>query len=277
MKSKLILIFVVFYGCTKSKNIYPVSGAVIDINIDDKIVTIDHDSIPNLMMPMVMPFNIIDESDIADISIGDSIQFEFVMNDTFPYAKNFISYGKSIKAENTNWNLEEDNFDLKSIGSIIDDVSFLKIDNTQVNLSDSDGKYRFISFLFSRCPMPNMCPALVIKNEYLAKNLEDIDFIMISFDYIYDTPIILSDFYGSSILEYSNWDVWSSYKNMNSIFMLTKQVGCEFWGIEDNNIGHNMRSILIGPDRELIFSWKGDNWKAEDVKNKINSFVPENN
>tara|TARA_Y100001970_G_C14088800_1_gene778839 strand:- start:125 stop:958 length:834 start_codon:yes stop_codon:yes gene_type:complete len=277
MKSNLILIFFIFFGCKKSKNSYPVIGVVTNLNIDERVIVVDHDSIPNLMMPMVMPFNLINESDIADISVGDSIQFEFVMNDTFPYAENFISFGKSFKALDTNWIVEEDNFDLKSIGSIISDVNFLKLDSTKVNLSDSDGKYRFISFLFSRCPMPNMCPALVIKNEYLAKNLKGIDFIMISFDYLYDTPSLLNDFYGSSVSVYPNWDIWSSYNNMNSIFMLTKQVGCEFWGIEDNNIGHNLRSILIGPDRELIFSWKGDKWKAEDVKNEISSFVIENN
>ena len=277
MKSKILLIYIVFFACTKSKNIYPVRGSVVDINIDHGIITVDHDSIPNLMMPMVMPFNIINKSDISGISIGDSIQFEFVMNDTFPYAKNFISYGKSFKVADSSWILEEDNFDLKSIGSIIDNMNFLKLDSTKINLSDSDGKYRFISFLFSRCPMPNMCPALVIKNEYLAKNLEDIDFIMISFDYVYDTPSILNDFYGSTVLDYANWDIWSSYKNMNSIFMLTKQTGCEFWGIEDNNIGHNLRSVLIGPDRELIFSWKGDKWKAKEVKNQIKNFMLENN
>lgn len=273
MKLYLILTLLIFFSCENSKKSYPVIGVVTDLKIEEKVIIIDHDSIPNLMMPMVMPFNIIDESDIEDLSIGDSIHFEFVMNDTFPYAENFISYGKSTKTVYVDMNIEEDDFDLKNIGSIISDVSFFNLDSTKINLSDSDGEYRFISFLFSRCPMPNMCPALVIKNEYLAKSLKNVDFILISFDYIHDTPSVLNDFYGSAVSGYENWNVWSSYDNMNSIFMLTKQIGCKFWGIENNNIGHNMRSILIGPNRELLFIWEGDKWKAEEIKNEILNFL----
>ena len=277
MKLYLIPIFVIFFGCENSKKNYPVIGVITDLKTEEKVIIVDHDSIPNLMMPMVMPFNIINKSDIKNLSVGDSIHFEFVMNDTFPYAENFINYGKSSKIAYTNQTIEVDNYDLKSIGSIISDVSFFNLDSTKIKLSDSDGKYRFISFLFSRCPMPNMCPALVIKNEYLAKNLKNIDFILISFDYLYDTPSLLNDFYGPTISGYENWDIWSSFNSMNSIFMLAKQVGCEFWGIEDNNIGHNLRSVLIGPNRELLFIREGDKWEAEKIKKEIISFVQADN
>tara|TARA_Y100000590_G_scaffold301518_2_gene339948 strand:- start:306 stop:1139 length:834 start_codon:yes stop_codon:yes gene_type:complete len=273
MKSKIIFICAVFFGCTESRNIYPVSGVVKDINVGDNIVIVDHDSIRNFMMPMVMPFNVIKKSEISDFYIGDSIKFELVVGDTFSYAQNFIYLGKTEKTQTTRKTLDQDNYDIKKLGETISNVTFLNLDSSIVELSDSDGRYRFISFLFSRCPMPTLCPALVIKNEYLAKNLESVDFIMISFDYLHDTPNVLDDFYGSTLSEYKNWDVWSSYNNMNSIYMLTKQVGCEFWGIEDNNIGHNLRSILIGPNRDLIGSWEGNKWEARIIKDEIKTLL----
>ena len=42
--------------------------------------------------------------------------------------------------------------------------------------------------------MPNMCPAIVMKNRYLVQqfsNSRSIDFIMVSFDYKYDTPSVI--------------------------------------------------------------------------------------
>ena len=88
MKSKIVFICAVFFGCTESRNIYPVSGVVKDINVGDNIVIVDHDSIRNFMMPMVMPFNVIRKSEISDFYIGDSIKFELVVGDTFSYAQN---------------------------------------------------------------------------------------------------------------------------------------------------------------------------------------------
>ena len=57
---KLIILLIILLGssCSDSKKIYDVTGVVLDINLDNKKVLIDHDSIPNFMMPMVMHFNI---------------------------------------------------------------------------------------------------------------------------------------------------------------------------------------------------------------------------
>jgi hypothetical protein len=54
---------------------------------------------------------------------------------------------------------------------------------------------------------------------------------------------------------------------------LAKQSGCEFWGIEENNIGHTLRSVLIGPNREMLGFWPGDNWKAGNVKTAIELLI----
>ena len=42
--------------------------------------------------------------------------------------------------------------------------------------------------------MPNMCPAAIIKNQYLAEKLSksNIHFILLSFDHIYDNPSTLN-------------------------------------------------------------------------------------
>jgi len=35
------------------------------------------------------------------------------------------------------------------------------------------------------------------------------------------------------------------------------------------NIPEDRVSVLIGPNREVLGSWPGDDWKAGDVKNAI--------
>ena len=83
----------------------------------------------------------------------------------------------------------------------------------------------------------------------------------------------LKDFYGSSIDSHENWSVWSSAGNIADLYRLSSEIGCEFWGIEENNIGHNLRSALVGPNMELLKVWEGDKWLAKDVRKDIENYI----
>ena len=245
-------------------------GTVWSIDYEGNNITIAHDTIRDLMMPMVMPFLVLDKKELEDLNIGDSVHFEFVWDDSNPFARKFDIVGEGNIPENDNF--FDDEFSEVQIGNVIEDVTFLNLDSSIVNLSDSDGRYRFISYIFTRCPMPTMCPAIVMKNKYLVQQFtgnEPIDFIMVSFDYKYDTPSVLGRYYGSSIEGHDNWKVWSSSGRIEDIYRLVKQSGGDFWGVEREKIGHSMSSILIGPDREVLASWKGEKWKEVQVKNAI--------
>ena len=266
----LILSFLAL-NCGSNEKIYPVKGTIYEVKLDSLIITIAHDTIPDLMMPMVMPFNLKNSKDVVGLSTGDSVHFDFIWADTVTYAKNFRIVGKGTLPEDDD-GFFDDEYSMKRIGQLLDNVTLLDLDSSRVQLSDSDGKYRFLSYIFTRCPMPNMCPAVVIKNDYfvkLFKDRENIEFIMVSFDYIYDTPSVLKEFYGSTVMGHNNWQVWSSKGRIDDVYRLAKQSGSNFWGIEEGKIGHTLRSVLIGPNREVLGSWPGDDWKTGDVKNAI--------
>ena len=265
----LILSFLAL-DCGSNEKIYPVKGTIYDVIPDSLTITIAHDTIPDLMMPMVMPFRVLTQKELEDLSIGDSVHFDFIWADTVTYAKNFRVIGKGTLPEDDGF--FDDEYSVKRIGQLLDNVTLLDLDSSWVQLSDSDGRYRFLSYIFTRCPMPSMCPAVVIKNNYLAESFSDhenIDFIMVSFDYIYDTPSVLKDFYGSTILGHNNWKVWSSFGRIDDVYRLVKQSGGDFWGIEEGRIGHTLSSVLIGPDRVILGLWQGDKWQSGQVKNAI--------
>ena len=269
----LLYLFILLLSltCSSPDKAYSVRGTVYGILPDSNMVTIAHDTIPNFMMPMVMPFQILDLEEITNLVIGDSVHFEFVFSDTVAYARNFKTVGKGILPVEDD-GFFDDEYSVKKIGQTLDNVTLLDLDSSLIQLSDSDGKYRFISFIFTRCPMPNMCPAVVIKNNYLSNsfsNNKKIDFIMVSFDYKYDTPTVLKEFYGSIILGHNNLDIWSSVGRVEDVYTLVKQSGGNFWGVEEGKIGHTLSSVLIGPDRVVLGSWQGDKWTTAQVKRAL--------
>ena len=272
---KYILAFFLFISCSNTDKEYSVTGVVQDIKEDQSIIVIDHDSISGFMMPMVMPFNLEHKKDVLELSIGDSVKFKLVVTSSNNYATDFTILGRSEIVDDYDefW---DDEYRKKQIGERLSDVSLLDINGDSISLSSLNGKFRFISFIFTRCPIPNMCPAVVIKNGVLANNFRDynnLELIMVSFDYAYDSPIVLKDYYGDLISSYENWSVWSSAGGISDLYTLSSEIGCEFWGIEENNIGHNLRSALIGPNMELLKVWDGDEWLAKDVRKDIENYI----
>ncbi|MDP6170509.1 MAG: copper-binding protein [Candidatus Marinimicrobia bacterium] len=274
MRSALVLLCTFFICCESDQQTYAVRGTIRSITLEQNRVTIAHDTIPDLMMPMVMPFPVIDQDELKDIGIGDSVHFEFVWTDPLPYAREFKIIGQGHVPKEDDF--FDDEFSEIGVGQILDDVTLLSLDSSEVNLSDSDGRYRFISYVFTRCPMPNMCPAVVMKNRYLVDRFSDmgsIDFILVSFDHKYDTPSVLRQTYGSSAEGHKNLRIWSSTGHVDDVYRLVKQSGGDFWGVEEERIGHTLRSVLIGPERELLASWKGEDWKVEHVERAMEMFI----
>ena len=277
---KLFLIFIlIFYSCN-NKIKYSVKGIILEINYDDRNIMIKHDEIPNFMMAMTMPFNVKENEDLKQFTPGDSVHFNLINDNNNFYANNF----KII----TNLNLEEvfiDDFldddisDQLEMGTFISDCTFLSVDSTEISLSDFESKYIFISYIFTRCPMPNMCPALLVKNQYLSEKLidENIQFVIISFDYIYDSPSILKNKYNNLINRFNNMTFLSSYGYVNDLNTISKETGISFWGIKENDIGHTMRSVLISPEGKLLSTYDGIDWIAKDVEKNILNFLMLNN
>ena len=277
MKNKIIYLFVLLiFSCSDKNKTFNVTGVVIDINKNENSIVIDHDSIPGFMMPMVMPFNIKYIDAIKDVNPNDSVKFKFTITQTSSYAYDFKVVGKRSSEIDEDDFWSDDEYREKKIGEEISNVSLINLDGKEVKLGQYQDKYIFISFIFTRCPIPNMCPAVVIKNGVLARKFKESDkikFIMISFDYIYDTPEILRSYYSDAISSFPDWTVWSSIGKINDLYTLSTEIGCEYWGIEKNNIGHNLRSALIGPGRKLLKTWKGDDWLASSVGKEIENYI----
>ena len=139
-------------------------------------------------------------------------------------------------------------------------------DGRKIHLSDFAGKALLVTFIYTRCPMPNFCPRLSsqfarIHNE-LKKNPGDYgktQLLTISFDPKYDTPAVLRK-YGLAYLDgdesgFSHWDFAST--NPADLRRLAQAFGLEYEG-EDNQISHNMIIVLIGPDGKVAKFWSTD-------------------
>tara|TARA_B100000029_G_scaffold409326_1_gene410851 strand:- start:1616 stop:2503 length:888 start_codon:yes stop_codon:yes gene_type:complete len=286
MHNIILFIFVLFVACSKNTDTqydqsYPFTGIIIKKFEDKKQMLIDHEAVPGFMDKMVMMFNIDSTVDIKKYNIGDSLNFNFYIlhqkdgpSKTWANELKIVGHRQLTEEESYDDFFNEDNS--IEIGEKLSDATFLNINNQEIKLSQWNGKFKFISFIFSRCPMPNFCPAVIMKNQYLANQFKEnnnIEFIIISFDYKYDTPKVLDQAYGNIFNDYKNIHFLSSYNHISDIMQITKEAGLGFSGIDDGDereIGHTLKSLLIDPNGILIESYSGDDWLPKEVENSIN-------
>jgi len=272
MKFFITLSLLLAIGCSKKS--YPVRGTILEVRKESNEFLIHHDEIPGFMMAMTMPFKLADSLDINRFEVGDSLKFHLEMNENKAYAANFQLLGKGTLPETDD--MWDDEYPPLEIGQIFTNVTFLDLDSNDVSLSDSDGKFRLISYIFTRCPMPNMCPAVVTKNQYLAQVFKadpNMEFVLVSFDYTFDTPTVLKNYYGGILESNPNLIVLSSTGHLNDIFSLAGQSYVSFWGVDENDIGHTLRSVLIDPERRLMKVFEGTDWRPEAVERDIRNIL----
>ena len=275
MKFIITLSLFLVIGCSKKS--YPVRGTILEVRKDSNEFLIHHDEIPGFMMAMTMPFKLADSLDINRFGVGDSLKFRLEMEENKAYAADFQLLGKGTLPESDD--MWDDEYTPLEIGEIFTNVTFLDLDSNDVSLSDSDGKFRLISYIFTRCPMPNMCPAVVTKNQYLAQVFKadpNMEFVLVSFDYTFDTPTVLKNYYGGILESNPNLIILSSTEHLNDIFSLAGQSYVSFWGVEENDIGHTLRSVLIDPERRLMKVFEGTDWRPEvaerDIQNSLKAY-----
>jgi len=277
---KIFLFLVIFFlSSCKFNPTYNVTGVILEIDNENNTMLIDHDRIEGFMEPMIMNLNIHNRVNMKHFEPLDSVEFSLIITEETHYTTNFKILGKRLNKKN---NIDDDflnegenQYIPKKVGEIIDNVTFSKTDNSSYNLHNTDKDFIVISYIFSRCPMPEMCPAVISNNQFLAETFrnENIDFLLISFDYIFDTPEILLEKYGNIESNYPNLIFLSSTNHYNDLILLTKQSDISFGGVEDNNIGHTMRTLILNKEKKILKVYEGYNWTPSEFKRDMQNFI----
>jgi len=271
---------IILTSCSSKKE-YHVTGVILDKFPGRNELSIHHDEIPDFMMAMTMNFKLANHLTTNNFRVGDSVHFTLFIEDNNVFSDNFdIIENVNINFEannldDENW-MDDDEYSAIKVGEVFSDATFLDYDNKEIKLSDFKNNFMLITFIFSRCPIPNMCPALIYKQKYIAEQFENnnnLKLLTISFDYLFDTPDVLKKRFDTIKSNKSNWLFLSSYQHINDLYLLTKQSMFSFWGIEKNDIGHNMRTILIGPGLKFLKYYDGNEWSVKDVESDLNNIM----
>jgi protein SCO1 len=257
---------------------YPFTGHVVSLDTHDESAVIDGDSTPGFMDAMTMSYKIKPSSMLGQISPGDSISAELVVqsagqNDaaTDYWLENVkvTAHGKAPAAGSPQSELH-----IPSPGDEVPDFQLTNQDGKHVSLHQYRGKVLLLTFIYTRCPFPDFCPRVTSNFAEIYKQISsDPDLagrthlLSVSFDPEHDSPKVLRE-YAFSVTHthdpaiFKRWEFAvpsaSDLPKIAAFFALTYKP-------EAGLITHDLSTTVIAPDRKIARWYHGSDWQVSDL------------
>lgn len=280
--TRLLLRFLVIFtallsACERSKvseteeKVFPVRGVIQQKmpGEPDKII-VDHEAIPDFMPRMIMPFHALEVSELAGLEPGMEITFDFHVVDHESWITGVKMTGKqgAITMESSSPKSAK----TLQTGALFPDYTFLNENGNEVHLSEFRGKAVALTFVFSRCPVPEYCPRMMRHFADVVSRLSDrpssYHLLTISFDHEHDTPALLKS-WGASFghREGQPWSLLSTADG-TIIDRIATDTGLRF-GEANGTIQHNLRTLVLNPDGTIRKIFTDESWSVDEMVAEI--------
>lgn len=282
----LAVMAVLTLGCERvepSSRTYSLKGTVRKVDASAGEVTITHEAIPGVMSRMTMPFLLKDKVLLEDVRPGDEVEgplrVEFKEGRVVEMDLTDLTVTRPSMVESS-VTLPPENSAVRTLqpGEPVPDFAVTTQDGSTLRLSDLRGKVVVLTFLYTRCPSPEFCPAMDAKFADLARRIsavagrnERIRLLSISFDPDHDTPEILA---AHARQRGANPPLWrfavASHAELDRVAGL---LGLAFVP-GTREFEHNLRTAVIGPDGRLARLESGGGWDPADLLKTAYALVP---
>jgi protein SCO1/2 len=117
--------------------------------------------------------------------------------------------------------------------------------------SNFRGKVALISFVFTRCPDKDECPAVSTKFAYMQQHLDPAHFhlVEITLDPVYDSPRVLRDYAKQYGADAKTWSIVTGQPH--EIERLLNRFGISSLRVSDANFIHNDKVFVIAQDGKV--------------------------
>ena len=266
-------------GCSKNAGTdivtFPLRGEVVRIDSAQLRVTVSHQAIPNYMNAMTMPFKVHEAGLLRGLSVGDSIQATLAVSHTESWLEQIAVVGKGEIPPT----LTPDQILTAKVfrtGEPFPDESLINQDGKKVSLGSFRGKVIALTFIYTRCPLPDFC---IRMSDHFARVQRSLKgdaglngkwhLISVSFDPKFDRPAVLKRYAGEYGADFSTWDFATDPDTLGPVIRrLADGLGLEYTA-DEGLIDHNLRTVIIDTDGKLARVITGNEWKPEELAGEI--------
>jgi protein SCO1/2 len=239
---------------------YRVEGLVLAVDPAKRTILVSHRAIEKYMPAMTMQFAVAPKENLSSVAPGARVDFE-LQNSKARHLR-----VRQTQLENVNVETPKNQL---AIGDPVPDFTLTDQNSRQVHLSDFKGRVIALDFIYTRCPLPDVCPRLSANFAYIFKRMGNVQLLSITIDPQWDTPAVLEEYGRRWQADGSRWRFLTGtpdqIRNVSGLF------GLIYWP-EDGSITHTVATAIIGADGKLVARIDGASHRPEQLRDLIVHF-----
>jgi protein SCO1/2 len=255
---------------------YDLRGKVVSVDVQDGMVTVDHEAVPGFMDAMTMTYRLKDANVATELHPGDHITAkllvgkddEDVMLDQIVITSQAKPDYKPIAS-----------YHVPQPGETVPDFSFLNQNGRTRHMHDYSGRVVLITFIYTRCPLSDFCVRM-------SRNFAEIDktlsadatlysrthLLSVSFDPAYDTPAVLRSYGGAYTGRYTketfaHWEFAAIPKQ--ELDKVEEYFDLGVTPEKDHTLSHSLSTMVVGRDGKVVAWYPTNDWSPNDVVSVI--------
>lgn len=275
-RSLLLLMMLVVVGCRRElpngaeAPTYRLKGIVVSSDAAKGEVSIDGEAIPGLMGAMTMPYKLAQPGIATELHPGDHVIARLRISSSVSLVDQ-VDVTEQAKPDYK----PDKSYNVPQPGQAVPNFKFVNQSGRTVTMDDFRGKVLLVTFIYTRCPLPDYCIRMSRNFAAIQQLLAaeprlygKIHLLSISFDPVYDTPKVLRS-YGTMYAgergdaAFSHWDFAvppaAELDAVDQFFDVGVSAGSNL------TLVHSLSTAVIGPDGKVVRWYPSNEWTPAAV------------
>ena len=266
----IILLLAAVAGCSRAPEAreYELKGQILAVRPERSEVLIRHEDIKGFMPGMTMPFKVKDLALIEGAKPGDLVTATLVVADVEAHLSSLTRTGHTPLDEPAPAAPPE----ILEPGDLVPaDVPLVNQDGAAATLSSFRGHRVALTFIYTRCPLPDFCPlmdrhfAAVQKEITSTPALADVRLVTMTLDPEYDTPPVLKPYAARLGADPAVWSFLTG--TPADVARVAGEFGLYVERTPGNaiEITHNLRTAVLDADGRVVKLHTGNSWTPAEL------------
>jgi protein SCO1/2 len=246
---------------------YELHGQILAVRPERNEVVIKHQDVTGLMPGMTMPFTVKDPALLAGKQPGDLVTATLVVGEVQAHLSTLTTTGHTDLATPA----APPPPDIKQSGDALADARLIDQDGSPKTFSSFQGHRVAMTFIYTRCPLPDFCPLMdkhfaeIQKTIAATPSLADVRLVTVTLDPAFDTPKVLRAHANRQGADLARWTFLTG--DPKDVNQFGSQLGMyvEHDPTGSSAITHNLRTAVIDPRGRLVKIHTGNDWTPADL------------
>ena len=255
--SSSIAFFLCILLCSCARH-FRAQGIVLAVDSPNRSITISHRAIPGYMEAMSMPFHAEAARDLDQLTPGSRIEFQLKVTRGAVIARHIHLQQTALdgialpKAEAK-----------VAIAERMPDFTLIDQSGRAVRLSSFEGQLVAVDFIYTRCPLPDVCPRLSANFARLQKRFPgNIVLLSITLDPQHDTPEVLAEYAQRWRADSRTWLFLTGSEE--DVKKVASHFGIVYWP-EEGAITHTSSTAIIDRAGKLAALVEGSSFTSQQL------------